>query len=284
MRKVLFSLLLVSIAILPALAAQPGKRGDEGVQPVTPPERAPPKRERPRAEERRSERPAASFSAAPAREGGRVSRDSESHEQVRERIVDLGEAEQLGGNVNARGRPTLPRTERGGAAAAQWRHRDGPSDGVAQWRENERRQWHGQRPGVFSSGERFQRTVPPVGARRDFPAPAPKAAQHRDRSPQWASHWRHDRRYDWREHRRRNSSLFHIGIYYDPFGWNYRRHGIGWRLWPSHYHRRYWLGDPWSYRLPYAPWPYQWVRYWDDAVLVNTVTGQIVDIEYNVFW
>jgi len=27
-----------------------------------------------------------------------------------------------------------------------------------------------------------------------------------------------------------------------------------------------------------------WVRYWNDAVLVDTWTGQVVDVVHNFFW
>jgi Ni/Co efflux regulator RcnB len=107
----------------------------------------------------------------------------------------------------------------------------------------------------------------------------------RDRNHhRWSGDWRNDHRYDWRHYRDRNRSIFRIGVYFDPFGWNYRRYNVGWRLWPSYYSSRYWLNDPWMYRLPYAPPGYRWIRYYDDAVLVDTWDGQIVDVIHNFFW
>jgi hypothetical protein len=101
----------------------------------------------------------------------------------------------------------------------------------------------------------------------------------------WSSnHWRNDRRYDWRSHRNRHRSIFHLGFYYDPFGWSYRRWSIGSYLWPNYYRSSFWLDDPWYYRLPPAYGPYRWVRYWDDALLVNIYTGQVVDVIHNFFW
>jgi hypothetical protein len=101
----------------------------------------------------------------------------------------------------------------------------------------------------------------------------------------WSTHdWRSDRRYDWRRHRDRHRSIFHLGFYYDPFGWSYRRWSIGSFLWPNYYRSSYWLDDPWYYRLPPAYGPYRWVRYWDDALLVNIYTGQVVDVLHNFFW
>ena len=120
-------------------------------------------------------------------------------------------------------------------------------------------------------------TQPPVRleGRRD---------RNRDRHGWSGSNWRHDHRYDWRRWRDRHRSLFRLGFYYDPFGWNYRPYSIGWRLWPSYYSSRFWIHDPWQYRLPYAPPGYRWIRYWDDAILVDTWTGEVVDVIHNFFW
>jgi Ni/Co efflux regulator RcnB len=109
-------------------------------------------------------------------------------------------------------------------------------------------------------------------------------ADARRRTVDWTTNWRSDRRYDWRSWRDRHRSTFRVGIYYDPFGWNYRSYQIGWRLWPSYYGRRYWIADPWQYRLPYAPAGTVWVRYWDDALLVDTWSGEVVDVIHNFFW
>ena len=80
------------------------------------------------------------------------------------------------------------------------------------------------------------------------------------------------------------SSLFRLGRYNDPYGWGYRRCSIGFNLWPSYYGSSYWLNDPWQYRLPPAYGPYRWVRYYDDALLVNIYTGQVVDVIHSFFY
>ena len=100
----------------------------------------------------------------------------------------------------------------------------------------------------------------------------------------WSSHWRRDHRYDWRRWRDRHRSLFRLGIYSDPFGWRYRPYQVGWTMYPNYYGSRYWLNDPWRYRLPHAPAGYRWIRYWDDAVLVDTWNGRVVDVIHNFFW
>ena len=100
----------------------------------------------------------------------------------------------------------------------------------------------------------------------------------------WSSDWRRDHRYNWRLYRNTHRSLFRIGRYYDPYNWGYRRFNIGFSIGSGYYGSNYWLDDPWMYRLPPAYGPYRWVRYYDDALLVNIYTGQVVDVIYSFFW
>lgn len=137
-------------------------------------------------------------------------------------------------------------------------------------------------PRVFERAERRVSRTPVFGT--EPPAPRTSTAIAAKPARHWRTDWRHDRRYNWRDWRRRHRSHFHFGFYYDPFGWDYFRYGIGWRLWPSYYRSSFWLNDPWYYRLPPAYGPYRWIRYFNDALLVNIYTGQVVDVEYNVFW
>jgi len=129
------------------------------------------------------------------------------------------------------------------------------------------------------------RTRTPVVSNVPRPGTQPPLRVEQNRAPiQWSSNWRHNSKYDWQNHRRHHRSIFHLGFYYDPFGWNYNPFEIGWRMWPSYYSSRYWINDPWYYRLPYAPPGTRWVRYYDDAILVDTWSGQVVDVIYNFFW
>ena len=131
----------------------------------------------------------------------------------------------------------------------------------------------------------FRPRVPVVSNTPRIGSQPPLRTESRRHAPtNWSQHWRNDRRYDWWNWRNRHRSLFNLGFYYDPFGWGYQRYNIGWRMWPSYYHSNFWLNDPWQYRLPYAPPGYRWVRYYDDAVLVDTWDGRVVDVIYNFFW
>jgi Ni/Co efflux regulator RcnB len=134
---------------------------------------------------------------------------------------------------------------------------------------------------------RVLRTRPPLVSsvpREGTQPPLRAEGGRRHSSSNWSTGWRNDHRYDWRDWRRRHHSWFHLGLYYDPFGWGYSPFSIGWRMWPSYYGSNYWINDPWAYRLPYAPPGYRWIRYYDDAILVDTWTGEVVDVIYNFFW
>jgi hypothetical protein len=101
----------------------------------------------------------------------------------------------------------------------------------------------------------------------------------------WNRGWRSDRRYDWNGWRRGNRHRFHLSPYYSPYrNWNYSRFSIGFFLEPLFYNQRYWIGDPWQYRLPPAPYGTQWVRYYNDVLLVDIYTGEVIDTIYDFFW
>lgn len=106
---------------------------------------------------------------------------------------------------------------------------------------------------------------------------------HRDSRIHWNNNWRNDHRYDWRDRRRHNRSLFHLSLYVDPFGWGYQPYSIGYDLYPGYYQQNYWI-DPGMYGLPYPPPGTQWVRYYNDALLIDMYSGQIVDAIQNFFW
>jgi hypothetical protein len=100
----------------------------------------------------------------------------------------------------------------------------------------------------------------------------------------WSRDWRNDRRYDWQRYRYSNRNVFHQPRYYAPYGYGYQRFGIGIYLDNILFGSRYRINDPWQYRLPEARWPYQWVRYYDDVLLVDTRSGYVVDVINDFFW
>jgi hypothetical protein len=102
----------------------------------------------------------------------------------------------------------------------------------------------------------------------------------------WNNGWRQDRRYDWQGYRNRYGDRFRMGNYYAPRGWDYgyRRFSIGIVLNSLLYSNSYWLDDPYAYRLPPAYGSLRWVRYYDDAMLVDIRDGYVVDVIHDFFW
>ena len=50
------------------------------------------------------------------------------------------------------------------------------------------------------------------------------------------------------------------------------------------FEQHYWINDPCEYRLPYAPPGTRWIRYYNDALLVDMYTGEVVDVIRDFFW
>jgi Ni/Co efflux regulator RcnB len=69
-----------------------------------------------------------------------------------------------------------------------------------------------------------------------------------------------------------------------PGGWTgYRRPHRGWAV-PSYWNApRFYVGDWSSYGLPQPPQGYNWARYYDDAVLIDS-RGSVYDTESGIDW
>ena len=78
---------------------------------------------------------------------------------------------------------------------------------------------------------------------------------------------------------------FHITVAYrQPPGFYVHRWTFGERLPVAFYARDYWLADFALYGLM-APWAgYEWVRVGDDALLVDAETGEVIRVEYGLFY
>ncbi|MBN8839272.1 MAG: RcnB family protein [Sphingomonadales bacterium] len=87
---------------------------------------------------------------------------------------------------------------------------------------------------------------------------------------------------DWRGWRDQNRSLYARGNWNAPFRYQSFRAGV--RIAPNYYGQRYWIADPWRYRLPPAR-PYtRWVRHYNDVLLIDYRRGIVVDVMRNFFW
>ncbi|KPP80600.1 MAG: RcnB family protein [Erythrobacter sp.] len=110
-------------------------------------------------------------------------------------------------------------------------------------------------------------------------------AERRASFRRWDRRWRNDNRFGWRNYRRAHRQHFRLGRYYAPFrAHRYSRIGIGWQLDRLFFQPRFFINDPWAFRLPPVYGPYRWVRYYDDVLLVDVHSGQVVDVIYDFFW
>lgn len=73
------------------------------------------------------------------------------------------------------------------------------------------------------------------------------------------------------------------GAYSGPSGYSYRRWSYG-QVLPSIYiSQNYWISDYEDYGLQDPPPGTVWVRYGDDALLIDQYTGEILEVVYDQF-
>jgi Ni/Co efflux regulator RcnB len=77
---------------------------------------------------------------------------------------------------------------------------------------------------------------------------------------------------------------FHHGAYVRPAGWYAHRWVYGERLPGGWYAHNYWIVDFSLFGLITPPYDYEWIRVGDDALLVDIDTGEILRVEYGVFY
>ncbi len=85
------------------------------------------------------------------------------------------------------------------------------------------------------------------------------------------------------QHNFQAARSFHIGPYHPPRGWQARQWSYGQILPRAYWAAPYLIADYWLFALEVPPVGYEWVRDGDDAILVDTNTGEILQVEYGVF-
>jgi len=109
----------------------------------------------------------------------------------------------------------------------------------------------------------------------------------RNNRPPAADNWRNNNaRANWSQFRRNVQApkRFRAGAYHRPRGFHYQRWSYGQRLPSIYYGRQFWLLDAIAYGLFAPPPGLIWVRYGDDALLIDQYTGEIVQVRYDVFY
>lgn len=110
--------------------------------------------------------------------------------------------------------------------------------------------------------------------------------RNNNRNPNWNRNQQRPRNFDRRAYQRNvyAQHRFRGGFYRKPPGWYYRRWSYGQILPFAFFASNYWLNDYYAYDLPIPPYGYEWVRYGDDAILVDVRTGMILQVMYGVFY
>jgi Ni/Co efflux regulator RcnB len=85
------------------------------------------------------------------------------------------------------------------------------------------------------------------------------------------------------QHNFQAARSFKIGPYHRPPGWSAHRWGFGEILPRAYWSSQFILADYWLFALEVPPAGYEWVRDGNDAILVSTDSGEILQVEYGVF-
>lgn len=148
------------------------------------------------------------------------------------------------------------------------------------------------------------------GSRPQYSNQNPNWQADRSRVPNWSGplagnqqrNWRDSQGRDWRANRgwydryRVDHFRFNGGRYFAR-----QRYALGGYAWPRGYSRRVWLAgewlpsvffidgrydlnDYWFYDLYEPPLGCHWTRVGDDALLIDELTGEVLDVVYDLFW
>jgi Ni/Co efflux regulator RcnB len=95
-----------------------------------------------------------------------------------------------------------------------------------------------------------------------------------DRNRRWGND-------DWRGGRDSNRNLYARGNWRAPF--RYQIFRTGGRIGTPYFASRYWISNPWRYRLPPVNGYQRWVRHYDDVLLVDTRRGTVLRVINNFY-
>jgi hypothetical protein len=109
------------------------------------------------------------------------------------------------------------------------------------------------------------------------------AYQQGHQPPQWQQYHKdfNPHPYQWN---RTSNQRYHNQSYQRPHGWYAQRWVYGQILPTLFWSQPYWLTAYYNFGLIDPPYGYVWVQNGNDALLVNVQSGQILSVEYNVFY
>lgn len=149
----------------------------------------------------------------------------------------------------------------GGAALAQDEHEHGHEAPAHQASHGEASHSHAPRGEPHAGPRGYERVAPPKGW-NTRPTTVDRGAY---------------------QHNFRAARSFHVGPYHRPSGWRAHTWAFGEILPRAYWAPQYILADYWLFALEVPPAGYEWVRDGADALLVNTDSGEILQVEYGVF-
>jgi Ni/Co efflux regulator RcnB len=77
---------------------------------------------------------------------------------------------------------------------------------------------------------------------------------------------------------------YRANIYRRPPGWVYRHWVYGEFLPSLFFAQTYWITNWWVYGLDRPPQGCEWIRYGNDALLVDVLTGEILQVVYDLYY
>ncbi len=122
----------------------------------------------------------------------------------------------------------------------------------------------------------------PAQRRGGEPHPGPRGYQRLAEPHGWNSRPATVDRNSYR-HNFQAARSFKVGPYHRPAGWATHHWGFGEILPRVYWAPEYVLADYWLFALEVPPVGYEWVRDDTDALLVDTQSGEILQVEYGVF-
>jgi hypothetical protein len=162
----------------------------------------------------------------------------------------------------------------------QWQH-----NGQGQnrwWGQNGQPQW--QHNGQGQYGQNWQQWGWQGGQQQWRRHQYDWSSYHPGRRPPEWDRYRRDfdpRPYQWN---RTSERHYRWEPYIEPPGWYYQRWAYGEILPDIFWSQQYWLPNYAEFGLSDPPYGYVWVRYGNDALLVDVESGQILSVEYGIFY
>ena len=122
----------------------------------------------------------------------------------------------------------------------------------------------------------------PVEHRAGEPHPGPRGYQRVTEPHGWNARPASVDRAAYR-HNFQAARSFKIGPYNRPKGWVAHHWSYGETLPQAYWATPYLIADYWLFALEVPPMGFEWVRDDTDALLIDTNTGEILQVEYGVF-